>query len=330
MIGSVSAIAVVTCLALGLVKRSRQWVQDIPGSRSTHESGKPTAVGIVLTVIMLLSVVLMLDSTYINTISCICLVLSALGFVDDCVNLRQSIRLAVQLLTVLYVLWQFPPVEEGHFVDWLPVSVIWIAYLIGWLWSINAFNFMDGADGQAATQMLSFLLTAVFFFVSVGDKDMAVFLIVVSVICAVYLFWNLPNAMMFMGDAGSLVYGFLVAAVAYYGEQRWQIPMTSWIVLHGFFCFDATVTLLRRLFAGDRFLQPHLLHAFHRIRCASVLTDSQALLIQASINVVLAGFAIAIWCYSDLSVVFTVMATIFMLMYYMWIERLAPMYPKKN
>jgi Fuc2NAc and GlcNAc transferase len=38
-----------------------------------------------------------------------------------------------------------------------------------------------------------------------------------------------------------------------------------WLILGGVFVIDATVTLLRRILRGDRWVEPHRLHAYQRL-----------------------------------------------------------------
>jgi UDP-N-acetylmuramyl pentapeptide phosphotransferase/UDP-N-acetylglucosamine-1-phosphate transferase len=81
------------------------------------------------------------------------LAIGAVGIVDDTRPLRASLRLAIQLTVataMTALLGPLPgiaipglPVWEFGWLGW-PLTVLWIVGMI------NAFNFMDGADGMAA------------------------------------------------------------------------------------------------------------------------------------------------------------------------------------
>ena len=65
-----------------------------------------------------------------------------------------------------------------------------------------------------------------------------------------FLFYNIPPARVFMGDAGSIPLGFLVSAMGLLGWQ--QGCWTVWFPLLVFspFIVDASVTLIKRTLRG--------------------------------------------------------------------------------
>ena len=67
-----------------------------------------------------------------------------------------------------------------------------------------------------------------------------------------------------MGDVGSLSIGFCVASIAVIGDNRYGIPIVAFVILMGVFVGDATVTLFRRLFRGEKVLQAHRGHFYQR------------------------------------------------------------------
>ena len=76
---------------------------------------------------------------------------------------------------------------------------------------MNAYNFIDGLDGLAATiGLIIFSIFTVLFHIH-GEQAYAV--LCVSVIGALlsFLYFNFNPARVFMGDTGSLVVGFLIA-----------------------------------------------------------------------------------------------------------------------
>jgi UDP-GlcNAc:undecaprenyl-phosphate GlcNAc-1-phosphate transferase len=80
----------------------------------------------------------------------------------------------------------------------------------GWIVTVvNGFNFIDVSDGTAGTLAAT---TAILFFVTVGGSPLLA--LAVAGACAGFLVFNRPPARIFMGDAGSLFLGFLLAAFA--------------------------------------------------------------------------------------------------------------------
>jgi Fuc2NAc and GlcNAc transferase len=58
------------------------------------------------------------------------------------------------------------------------------------------------------------------------------------------------------------------ALLAIRGIQQHDIPVSAFILLYGVFLFDATFTLLRRVFSGQRWWEAHSTHLYQRaVRC---------------------------------------------------------------
>jgi Fuc2NAc and GlcNAc transferase len=65
-----------------------------------------------------------------------------------------------------------------------------------------------------------------------------------------------------MGDVGSGFLGFALAVLGFASTIQGAVPVEVWAILSGVFLMDATVTLLRRFFRGDRWFEAHRLHAY--------------------------------------------------------------------
>ena len=76
---------------------------------------------------------------------------------------------------------------------------------------------------------------------------------------------NFPPARIFLGDAGSSTLGLLAAGLSLIGTQRGLFPLwVAWLAFSPFIV-DATWTLLRRLYAGERVWQAHRSHHYQRL-----------------------------------------------------------------
>jgi UDP-GlcNAc:undecaprenyl-phosphate GlcNAc-1-phosphate transferase len=86
--------------------------------------------------------------------------------------------------------------------------VLWIVFLI------NAFNFLDNMDGLSAG--IAWIVTAVLLLAAIQSGQVFVSALALLVLgtLAGYLVFNFPPASIFMGDAGSLVIGFVVALLS--------------------------------------------------------------------------------------------------------------------
>ncbi len=106
------------------------------------------------------------------------------------------------------------------FVDFI-FSVFWIGLVV------NALNFTDVCDGLVGT-----ICTVSFFIIGFFKPELRIFCFLIAGTTAGFLFFNLPKASIFLGDAGSHLLGFLVAAVGIYGSQNAPaIDAIAWLML---------------------------------------------------------------------------------------------------
>ncbi len=133
-----------------------------------------------------------------------------LGLLDDLGQLSPWTKLAGQAVAVLVL------VKAGIFVQlvfvppWIaiPVSVLWLLALT------NAFNLIDVMDGLSAGTAA--VAAAALFAVAVwnGRPESATLLAALAGACVGFLRYNFEPARIYMGDAGSLLIGLLLGALA--------------------------------------------------------------------------------------------------------------------
>jgi Fuc2NAc and GlcNAc transferase len=131
------------------------------------------------------------------------------------------------------------------------------------VWAINVTNFMDGIDGLAAGEVVTVTLTAALLLAGVSPP-LASAAALTGGAALGFLPWNWRPARIFMGDTGSGFLGFVLAVLAIASERAGALPALVWIMLYGVFATDATVTLLRRAWRGDRWYSAHRSHAYQR------------------------------------------------------------------
>jgi len=102
-----------------------------------------------------------------------------------------------------------------------------VYYLIFSIIFLNAFNFIDGIDGLAASlAIILFLLLFAF----TGKYE---YLVVISVLLS-FLFFNFPPAKIFMGDTGSLAIGALLLASFVYFSLEKVLLISGFIIFFEF------------------------------------------------------------------------------------------------
>jgi Fuc2NAc and GlcNAc transferase len=268
-------LAVCTAVWLVGVVRSyaiRTALLDVPNDRSSHTQPTPRGGGLgilgaaaigLLAALAMGHVGLRLTSLIASGV----LVLGLVGWIDDRRGLSSWARLAIHVLlaaVTVYVLGGLPELRIGH--HSIPLGILGgFMAVIGIVWSINLFNFMDGIDGLAGSEALLVfgIVSALSFYV--GDTALAVTSSVFAAAAAGFLIWNWPPARIFMGDVGSGPLGYAVAAMAVASEAKRSVPLIAFALLGGVFVFDATVTLIRRVLRGRRLSEAHRDHAYQRL-----------------------------------------------------------------
>lgn len=95
--------------------------------------------------------------------------------------------------------------------------------------------------------------------------------LVLAAASAGFLYWNLPPARIFLGDAGSGFLGITIGILALQAGRTDPALLAGWIILTGVFLMDASVTLLRRILRRERIWVAHREHAYQHLarRCGS-------------------------------------------------------------
>jgi Fuc2NAc and GlcNAc transferase len=266
---------------------------DVPNARSLHVKVTPRGGGLAIVVATAVGIASFApgDGRTWEWVGAGVLV-AGVGLIDDLRGVQPAIRFAVHGVAAAVLIACVDP-------RLLPLAHLGaFAVVLAWLaavWSINLFNFMDGSDGLAGAQAVFVFGAAASFGTFVVPTPDARVLAVCTAATAGFLVWNWPPARIFMGDVGSGFLGYLVAACALL-TVRSPDGFWAWIVLHGLFVSDATVTLLVRASRGERVYAAHRTHLYQRLaqRWGS---HRRVLYAAAAVNVVwllpLAGIAYA-------------------------------------
>jgi len=256
----------------GIVRRLvlQHAVLDVPNERSLHRVPTPRAGGLAIAIVVL-GVVLWLGwrgdlspRAVIGLIGGASLVV-LVGWWDDIRSLPSSLRAIAQVTAAAWFLaWTggIDNLRAGDYAVSLGTAGFLVA-LVGLVWSINLYNFMDGIDGVAGGQAV---VAAGFSAVLLAGVSPGLSLLSAAIGGASlgFLAWNWAPARIFMGDVGSGLLGFLFAALALLSEKGGGPPIVSWLLFGGVFIFDATVTLIRRIVEGERWYAAHKSHAYQR------------------------------------------------------------------
>ena len=285
------ALAALTSYALSHLYRRLAIQRGILASvnnRSAHDVPTPTGSGIVLLLVFLLSlIVLSLWEPVASDISFACwgpLIVGIVGYMDDRSELPVRARLPVYILTASWcVYWVgFPSINiGGAILDLGYVGLVLGAISI--LWLKNLFNFMDGIDGIAASEVVfaSFSAAVLFAWSDGLPGDWLIINLLTGCIAAGYLIINWPKAKLFMGDAGANFFGLMLGVLILSGEI---VSVWTWLILLSRFIIDTCLTISIRLINRENIHQPHAQHAYQHLNRRFGTTKT--LLTTISINIV--------------------------------------------
>jgi Fuc2NAc and GlcNAc transferase len=302
---------------------------DIPNARSSHDIPTPKGGGIVFMTLWVLIQILGYGLGMWGNIELLlflpgALMLALLGAWDDTHAISSKFRFLIQCLAAGFCLsislWMVFP-------GWFWVIIGMPVLLITLVWSINLFNFMDGLDGIAAVEAVFVLGMGGVVCWVYGHPSLA--MIAWSMVCVVlgFLTVNWPKASIFMGGVGSYPLGFLIGALAWVSAWVYGIPFILWIILYGVFGFDATVTLLRRMYYKQVWTEAHRSHAYQRLHQAG-FSHQQVLFCVIALNALLSAIVLVIVFKPEWTVVGFVLAMGLLLGAYAWVEYLNPMQKK--
>lgn len=178
------------------------------------------------------------------------------GVMDDVYGLKATLKLAFQFGAALLLYgfgWRVETVGIPGIGVWalgplaLPVTVAWVVIVT------NAVNLIDGLDGLASGLAL---IAALGMCAILAPSEEHLLLVAAALAGALlgFLWFNLNPALIFMGDAGSLFVGFILAAMTMkVGEVVGPgafpvVPMLLLMVP----LFDTGNAIMRRTFAAAR------------------------------------------------------------------------------
>ena len=251
-----------SCGALAL----RTGTVDKPSTRKIHINPVPLLGGLAIYVAFIVVLLFFGDREYVNQVVGILVgasLMSFMGVVDDRWGLGSYVKLAGQLLAASILVYS--GVRVSIFGYWLDVAVTLI-WVVGITNAMNLLDNMDGLSGGIA------MIAATYFTLLAAMSDQYLVGALAAALagaCAGFLYYNWNPAHVFMGDAGSLFLGFMLAAVAI--KLRfpsnsvtitWMIPLLVLAVP----IFDTTLVFVSRLRRGKNPLTtPGKDHLSHRL-----------------------------------------------------------------
>lgn len=229
-------------------------------------------------------------------------ILFAVGLLDDLRDMRAIIKLMAQVAAGLVVYSAglrieaisvpfFSPVQLGMLS--LPATVFWMVLVT------NAVNLIDGMDGLAGGVVV--LAGGTLFIMSVIEDNVLAAVLLACVVGATmgFLAYNVNPATIFLGDAGSLTLGFLLALTAVHSSQKSYtlFSIVAAMMALGLPIFDLSLAVVRRYLSGQPIFRADQHHVHHRLLHMG-LSQSQSVIVLFGGAIVLEGLAL-VFIYAD-------------------------------
>ena len=164
----------------------------------------------------------------------------------------------------------------------IPLTVFWI---VGFT---NIVNLIDGLDGLAAGISLIACIAICIVTLQMGQVDLACITLALAGAACGFLRYNFNPAKIFMGDTGSMLLGYTMAAISVMGSVKTAatVGLVVPVIVLGLPILDTLFAIVRRRINGRPVFQPDKGHLHHRL-LAMGLTQKQAVLLMYAITAVL-------------------------------------------
>jgi len=259
-----AALAMVFGLTpLALKFARRRAILDHPGDYKVQPSAVPYLGGVAIVVsfalVVMMGALLRPLATFATEVPIVIglgLALSFMGLIDDLKGMNPVVRFVIEIMAAAALFYSGVSVDifAGAEAVNLVVTLVWIVGIT------NAFNLLDNMDGLSAGVAV---IASLFFFIlaaSNGQPLVATLSIALAGCALGFLRHNFHPAKIYMGDAGSLFLGFMLAVIGL--KLRFPSPvqvtfvvpiLVLWVPI-----FDTVLVILSRLthrlspFAGGR------------------------------------------------------------------------------
>lgn len=264
---------------------------DQPGERKVHVEPKPLLGGVALVTTFYLGIGVGLssalfaggmglgwiqthvvaflgDDTLLKLLGIFAggIIIFLLGVIDDIVMLNPEKKLVGQILAAGVL------VASGVRLD-LFIDNVWVSSGVTILWIIfmtNSMNFLDNMDGLCGGISLIAAFSLFLCAVPDGETFVAATLMLLAGSVGGFLYHNLNPARIFMGDAGAMFCGYILATVAvtmtfYTPDTESRAAVIAPVLALSVPIFDTASTVFIRWRKGESIMKGDKRHFSHRL-----------------------------------------------------------------
>ncbi len=270
---AVITLAMPVAFKIGLIDR--------PCSRKKHQGEIPLIGGVAIFfciayIILIHNVVNPVNIAFLAAVA----IIVVTGVIDDFKGLSVKSRIAAEIVATLIMikwggveitslgdLFGFGDIQLGYF------STLFTVFAV--VGGINAFNMIDGIDGLAGGISFTIYFLLSLLCIIYESSESLQFSFILAPATAAFLLFNFPikgraKALAFLGDAGSMLFGFTICWLvisASQGDQKIISPATVlWLIAAPI--LDSFSIIIRRIRKGRSPFAPDREHFHHILQVA--------------------------------------------------------------
>lgn len=277
---------------------------DVPNHRKQHKGAVPLIGGVSIFIGVAISALLFMSlDAQQKVLLAASLVIVVMGVFDDLYDLSVRLRLGIQAVCTLILCFSLHVslAHLGYMLGFINLNIGVAGYVLAIfavIGGINAYNMMDGIDGLAGSMALVSLTALIILFAAAGATGYMNWALIFAVAIVPYLFANLKlfgfKRKIFLGDAGSMLLGFVIVWLLILGTQQqdkyFRTVTALWIIAIPL--MDMAAIMIRRIRKGNSPFKPDRNH-LHHIFLRAGLNSRQALAVIVAAAVLLTSIGIA-------------------------------------
>lgn len=243
---------------------------DKPNERSSHSTIVLRGGGVIFSLSMVVWAILMMVQG--NAIAqylpflCGLVLICGISFWDDVKSLPDSLRMAVQIISILLMFWSMSLYTAADSLLW--TAVIVVVALFFCVGATNFINFMDGINGITAAYSLAMLVPIALVngaWLKVNgcgfiEPSYLVVAIIGVLVFSIFNFRSKGKAKCFAGDVGSIGIAFIILFAL--GRLMLATRDVTYIVFFLVYGVDGTLTIVHRIMLHEHLGEAHRKHAY--------------------------------------------------------------------
>lgn len=239
---------------------------DKPNERSSHSTIVLRGGGIIFAISMITWLILqMVHGEWLTVQGCMpfmvgLILICTVSFWDDVKSLPDSLRMAVQIISILLMFWSVG--LYSAFDSWWIMGLVVAVALFFCVGATNFINFMDGINGITAAYSFAMLFPILLLNRNMGFIEESYLIVAILGIIVFSIFNYRPKgkAKCFAGDVGSIGIAFIILFAL--GRLMLATKDVTYIVFFLVYGIDGSLTIFHRIMLHENLGQAHRKHAY--------------------------------------------------------------------